>query len=98
MLTLFPSSTPFGLDLGTDSPWEDELYPGNLRLTVGVILTRLFTTHASILISDTSSWSYNQPSQAYRTLPYRGYLMVFTHCFGSYLESHLIFGAESLDQ
>jgi len=23
ILTCFPSSTPFGLDLGADSPWDD---------------------------------------------------------------------------
>jgi hypothetical protein len=70
ILALFPSATPFGLALGADSPWEDELYPGNLRLTVGGILTRLFTTHASILIWNTSNRPRDLSSQAYPTLPY----------------------------
>ncbi len=35
------STTPFGLALGPDSLWEDELDPENLRQTVGKILTSL---------------------------------------------------------
>ena len=33
------STTPFGLALGPDLPWEDELYPGNLSQSVNGILT-----------------------------------------------------------
>lgn len=70
ILTRFPSTTPFGLALGADSPWEDELYPGNLRLSAGRDLTSLFVTHACILSSDTSSNPYRSPSSAYGMLPY----------------------------
>ena len=35
------STTLFSLALGPDLPWEDELYPGNLRQTVAGILTQL---------------------------------------------------------
>ena len=34
------STTPFGLALGPDLPWEDELYPGTLSQTVNGILTQ----------------------------------------------------------
>ena len=36
-----PSPTPFGLGLGPDLPWEDDLYPGNLRLSTAEFLTLL---------------------------------------------------------
>ena len=36
-----PSTTPVGLALGPDSPWEDELDPGTLSQSVGRILTFL---------------------------------------------------------
>ena len=39
------STTPFGLALGPDSLWEDELYPENLSHTVDGIFT-----HLSLLI------------------------------------------------
>ena len=39
--TCCPSSTPFGLDLGPDLPWEDEPSPGNLALSTVEILTPL---------------------------------------------------------
>ena len=39
--TSCPSTTPFGLALGPDLPWEDELYPGTLGRLVGGILTLL---------------------------------------------------------
>ena len=35
------STTLFSLALGPDLPWEDELYPGTLGLSVGRILTYL---------------------------------------------------------
>ena len=45
------STTPFGLALGPDFPWEDELYPGNLSQTVNGILTQfsLLTPAFSLL-------------------------------------------------
>ena len=45
------STTPFGLALGPDLPWEDELYPGNLSQSVNGILTHfsLLTPAFSLL-------------------------------------------------
>ena len=39
--TSCPSSTLFSLNLGPDLPWADEPSPGNLRLSMGGILTLL---------------------------------------------------------
>ena len=62
ILTRFPSTTPFGLALGPDLPWEDEPSPGNLRLTARWILTTFIATHASILTSQQSRPPYGNPS------------------------------------
>ncbi len=48
ILTCFPSTTPFGLVLGPDSPGEENPGPGNLGLTANVFLTRFIVTHVSI--------------------------------------------------
>src|SRR5690625_5741888 len=47
-----PSTTPVGLALGPDSPWEDELDPGTLSHPAGQILTdrkstRLNSSHVA---------------------------------------------------
>jgi hypothetical protein len=47
--TCCPSTTPFGLALGPDLPWEDEPSPGTLRLSADQILTDLFVTYTGIL-------------------------------------------------
>ena len=39
--TCYPSTTPLGLALGPDLPWEDEPSPGNLSHSVDRILTCL---------------------------------------------------------
>ena len=39
--TCYPSTTPFGLALGPDSPRADQLYPGNLGYSAVGILTPL---------------------------------------------------------
>ena len=39
--TRSPSTTPVGLALGPDSPWEDELDPGTLSHPADTILTYL---------------------------------------------------------
>ena len=70
ILTCFPSTTPFGLALGADSPCADERCAGNLGLSASVLFTRFIATHVSIRTSDTSSIPPGTPSQAYRTLPY----------------------------
>ncbi len=62
ILTCFPSTTPFGLALGSDLPWEDEPCPGNLRLTARWILTTFIATHAGILTSQKSRPPYGNPS------------------------------------
>ena len=74
MLTRFPSTTPFGLALGADSPYADERCVGNLGLSANGLFTRFIATHVSIRTSDTSSSPLGPPSQAYRTLPYHACL------------------------
>ena len=70
ILTRFPSTTPFGLALGADSPCADERCAGNLGLSASGLFTRFIATHVSIRTSDTSSSGYPPPSQAYGTLSY----------------------------
>ena len=70
LLTGFPSTTPRGLALGTDSPCADERCAGNLGLSARGIFTPLVVTHVSIRTSDTSSRPHDPPSTAYGTLPY----------------------------
>ena len=43
------STTPFGLALAPDSPWEEKPSPGTLGLSAEGFLTPLYATHASIL-------------------------------------------------
>ena len=74
ILTCFPSTTPFGLALGADSPCADERCAGNLGLSASGLFTRFIATHVSIRTSDTSSSLLKPPSQAYRTLPYHAYI------------------------
>ena len=73
ILTCFPSTTPFGLALGADSPCADERCAGNLGLSARRIFTSFIVTHVSIRTSDTSSMLSSTPSQAYRTLLYHTY-------------------------
>ena len=70
ILTCFPSTTPFGLALGADSPCPDERWAGNLGLPARRLFTPFIVTHVSIRTSDTSSPPHDEPSVAYRTLPY----------------------------
>ena len=62
ILTSGPSTTPFGLALGSDLPREDELYPGNLGISVTEILTLFFATHACMVTTLLSRVSYLPPS------------------------------------
>ena len=71
ILTCFPSTTPFGLALGVDSPCADERCAGNLGLSARGIFTPFIVTHVSIRTSDTSTLLSSTASQAYRTLLYR---------------------------
>ena len=71
IFTCCPSTTPFGLALGTDSPWADLPSPGNLRLTAKKILTSLIATHTCMITSTSSRARYRTPSTYRGTLPYR---------------------------
>ena len=100
ILTDFPSTTPFGLALGADSPCADERGAGNLGLSASGPFTRFIATHVSIRTSDTSSNAYASPSQAYRTLSYHTYIPKDIHVriFGAQFEPRYIFRAGRLDQ
>ena len=76
ILTCFPSTTPLGLALGSDSPSAEYRCAGTLGLTAARFFTVLVVTHVSIRTSDTSSKPYDSPSQAYRTLLYHAHLSV----------------------
>ncbi len=108
MLTCFPSTTPFGLALGADSPCADERCAGTLGLPARRIFTSFIVTHVSIRTSDTSSAPYGTPSPAYRTLPYHAALHSSPprrprmkhriRSFGGQFEPRYIFRAGRLDQ
>ena len=85
LLTGFPSTTPFGLALGADSPCADERCAGTLGLSACGLFTRIIVTHVSIRTSDTSSMPHSTPSPAYGTLPY--HLITEIRSFGSLLPS-----------
>ena len=70
ILARLPSTTPFGLALGADSPCADERCAGTLGLSARGIFTPFIVTHVSIRTSDTSSRPSGRPSPAYGTLPY----------------------------
>ena len=55
ILTYLPSTTPFGLVLGPDSPYDDEHSVGNLGFTAKWIRTIFIATHACMLTSCRSS-------------------------------------------
>jgi hypothetical protein len=97
ILTCFPSTTPFGLALGADSPCADERCAGNLGLSARGLLTPLIVTHVSIRTSDTSSRPLDLPSQAYGTLPYHASIACI-RSFGTWLKPRYIFRAGRLDQ
>ena len=71
MLTCCPSSTPFGLDLGSDLPWEELPCPGTLRFTAAELLTLLIATHVRIITSTSSSSPYGLPSTYVERSPTR---------------------------
>ena len=58
ILTCCPSTTPFGLALGPDSPPTDEPCGGTLRFSGHWILTNVFVTQADILTSTLSTNAY----------------------------------------
>ena len=93
ILTCFPSTTPFGLALGADSPCADERCAGNLGLSACGPFTRIIATHVSIRTSDTSSRPHGRPSQAYTMLPYHSHLKMRIRSFGTML-SPVTFSAQ----
>jgi hypothetical protein len=70
MFARFPSTTPFGLALGADSPCADCRCAGTLGHSACGVFTRMIVTYVSIRTSDTSSRPDSRPSPAYGTLPY----------------------------
>ncbi len=64
-----PSTTPVGLALGPDSPWEDELDPGTLSHPAEQILTVQFVTHACILTRTQSTPPHGNASTHARRSP-----------------------------
>ena len=84
LLTGFPSTTPFGLALGADSPCADCRCAGTLGLAACGVFTRMIVTYVSIRTSDTSSAPYSTPSSAYGTLPYPA--LARSRSFGTWLK------------
>ncbi len=70
LFTGFPSTTPFGLALGADSPCADYRCAGTLGHSACGVFTRMIVTYVSIRTSDASSPPHGGPSPAYGTLPY----------------------------
>src|SRR3989339_247274 len=69
ILTCCASTTPFGLALAPDSPWDDSRCPGNLGFTAGRTLTCLFATYANILTSHRSTAPHDTASAQYERSP-----------------------------
>ena len=97
ILTGFPSTTPFGLALGSDSPCAENRCAGTLGLAACGFFTRIIVTHVSIRTSDISSEPLGSPSQTYRTLlyhvPLRAHPQLRSNAYPRY-----IFRAGRLDQ
>ena len=92
-----PSTTPFGLALGPDLPWEDEPSPGTLRFSAGRILTCLLAYSYQHSHFYTLQRTLQYAFSVYTTLPYPT-IKNRCLCFGGKLEPRYIFGAEPLDQ
>ena len=84
IFTGFPSTTPFGLALGADSPCADCRCAGTLGLAACGVFTRMIVTHVSIRTSDTSNAPDSTPSSAYGTLPYHALASI--RSFGRWLK------------
>ena len=81
ILTCLPSTTPFGLALGPDSPPMDEPCGGTLRFSEHWILTNVFVTQADILTSTLSTNTYMFPSPNVERSP-TDFLEKKSHSFG----------------
>ena len=96
--TRSPSTTPVGLALGPDSPWEDELDPGTLSHPADTILTYLSLLMPAFSLAHTSTNRHQpashharrSPTQKQKNYPCRG--------FGGVLQPHYIVGAQPLNQ
>ena len=95
ILTCLPSTTPFGLTLGPDSPSMDEPSGGILRFSGHWILTNVFATQADILTFASSTSTYANASIVNKTLPYR--YNQYPTTSANFL-APFIFGASLLDQ
>jgi hypothetical protein len=99
ILTGFPSSTPLGLDLGTDLPCADRLDAGNLRLSARGVLTRVLATYADRVDSIRSTRPLGAASLRDGTLSYhRTARRPRIRSFGAWFEPRCIVGARLLDQ
>lgn len=94
--TRYPSTTPDGLALGPDSPWEEKLNPGTLSHPADKILT----CHS--LLMPAFSLAYPPPPVTWQ-LPRAHDAPLPNHKrgfrgFGGALQPHYIVGAQPLDQ
>src|ERR1700748_1412236 len=69
ILTWFPSTTPFGLALGTGSPCADSLYAGTPGLSATVSFTLFVVTRASIRTSEASRSPHGSPFAGKQNAP-----------------------------
>ena len=95
--TRYPSTTPVGLALGPDSPWEDELDPGTLSHPAVRILTLLSLLMPAFSLVHSppplTVWLHPMHDAPLPNIP-KGYC----RGFGGVLEPHYIVGAQPLDQ
>ena len=98
MFAWWPSTTPFGLALGPDLPWEDEPGPGNLGFSVGGIRTRLVATHACMITRMPSSAPRGEPSTSMRRSPTRSRSKIAPPRLRLPASVPIIFGAGPLGQ
>src|SRR5947209_168640 len=84
ILTCRPSTTPFGLALGSDSPWADLPSPGNLRLSANGILTRFIVTRSGMITRASSRVRYPYPFALTHDALLPSALLL-TRCFGGTL-------------
>ena len=71
ILTCYPSTTPFGLALGSGYPWEELPCPGALGFAARKILTTIIATNADILTCMRSSAPFGTPSTLHTALFYQ---------------------------
>lgn len=98
--TRYPSTTPVGLALGPDSPWEDELDPGTLSHTAGEILTHHSLLMPAFSLAHTPHHVHTGASTHARRSPTQHTTKKMMSCrgFGGVLQPHYIVGAQPLDQ